>query len=318
MARGRKRKPIIVNVRDAINDEFSSQQLQQDEAGSEIGTDQFAHPRRNCSQKLSSFLGTIARNSMLCPLNYEDWRDMPETTKADQMAYIKTKFVFSKKLQSWINKSLAKKWRYHKHKLANSKYFDPNKTQEENCRKTPPNVPPQQWQFLVKYFLSPEWKNLSNIGKKSRAQQKGFHTCGSKSFANKREEHLDDVGKIEFYRITHTLKNGNIVEEEAKRILNEAEATFENYKQENPDSSTKDLLKAERKFMSEVRGSERSGRVRGLGLGPTPTSIGISKAFSSKNCKLKKVKKELKDLKGQMSAVLGILKDAGLVSQYQC
>ncbi|GKV16545.1 hypothetical protein SLEP1_g27174 [Rubroshorea leprosula] len=134
----------------------------------------------------------------------------------------------------------------------------------------------------------------------------------------KREEHLDDVGKIEFYRITHTLKNGNIVDEEAKRILNEAEATFEKYKQENPDSSTKDLLKAERKFMSEVRGSKRSGRVRGLGLGPTPTSIGISKASSSKNCKLKKVKKELKDLKGQMSAVFGILKDAGLVSQYQC
>ncbi|GKV16536.1 hypothetical protein SLEP1_g27166 [Rubroshorea leprosula] len=115
MARGRKRKPIIVNVQDAINDESSSQQLQQDEAGSEIGTDQFAHPRRNCTnihkipikpkrggtkcfdvhklgpnerikvdinrngqavgpggQKLSSFLGTIARNSMLCPLNYED------------------------------------------------------------------------------------------------------------------------------------------------------------------------------------------------------------------------------------------------------
>lgn len=38
---------------------------------------------------LSHFLGTIARNERYCPLNYEDWRLMPDIYKEEMLRIVK-------------------------------------------------------------------------------------------------------------------------------------------------------------------------------------------------------------------------------------
>jgi hypothetical protein len=46
-------------------------------------------PIGNNRKRLSSFLGTIARNGKHAPLNYESWTKMPNTYKKDMIEIIK-------------------------------------------------------------------------------------------------------------------------------------------------------------------------------------------------------------------------------------
>ncbi|OAY73341.1 Alpha,alpha-trehalose-phosphate synthase (UDP-forming) 1 [Ananas comosus] len=84
-------------------------------------------------------------------------------------------------------------------------------------------------------------KNLSRIGKASRANHTTPHTIGSKSFARKRQEFEDLLGDL------------------AKKA-----STFEF------SNATKQIKES---VFKDKKGEDRYGRVRGYGIGPTPTHI---------------------------------------------
>ncbi|MQL70024.1 hypothetical protein Taro_002333 [Colocasia esculenta] len=84
-----------------------------------------------------------------------------------------------------------------------------------------------------------DFKRYSDINKKSKSHHKYFHCAGTKSFAD----------------------------------INEEETKLQEVKITQPSSSSSSSIASADDIYSQVFGKERSGRVRGVGTGPTPTSL---------------------------------------------
>ncbi|GKV50823.1 hypothetical protein SLEP1_g57511 [Rubroshorea leprosula] len=182
-------------------------------------------------------------------------------------------FSYEDTLNSWVNKAVGKKWKDHKSWLKGRFYY-PEKSEEENARNVPCNALPNDWQYLVHYWKSADGKKKEEKCKKSRAMQKITHATVSKSFAILRDEMEEKnggelVGEIDFDMATHLNKDGKYVDEEAESTV---------------------------AVMSEVRGKEANGCVRGLGLGPTPTKVFGAHTFASTAAQ----NQEVIELKGQV------------------
>ncbi|XP_039135755.1 uncharacterized protein LOC120273183 [Dioscorea cayenensis subsp. rotundata] len=106
------------------------------------------------------------------------------------------------------------------------------------------------------------------LGVASRKQQKYTHTSGSKSFARKEKEmevhNGRKVGRLEFFKATHTKKDGSHMNVETEQIMVKA-----NEKLAECETVDEDMQIVETEILTQVIGKERCGRVRGLGLGPT-------------------------------------------------
>ncbi|GKV53424.1 hypothetical protein SLEP1_g59951 [Rubroshorea leprosula] len=125
-------------------------------------------------------------------------------------------------------------------------------------------------------YIGVELKKLQRIEeatKRSRAYQKITHTSGSKSFVRVEDELNEaagsNVGRIKVYEVTHTRTNGSYLDPEIPVLLEKARAK----KAERSGTQSTDSYQEDLEIMSEVLGNERPGRVRGLGLGPTPTRV---------------------------------------------
>ncbi|MFQ6653672.1 hypothetical protein Gotur_024945 [Gossypium turneri] len=101
---------------------------------------------------LAGYLGIIARNANMLPINYESWHQMPDSNKNQALDNIKVS-------DNYVKKALGKRWRNHKSTLK-KEYFKTKTTLEEKLR----NVP------------------LGMLRTSSRQKQKFTHTTGSKSF----------------------------------------------------------------------------------------------------------------------------------------
>lgn len=217
-------------------------------------------PIKRSASLLSSYIGVTARTSTLCPLNYTDWRRVPATIKRDAIAYIKEKFLYPPSIDSWVNYKLSKHWRDFKSELK-AQYFNAELSESENCKETPEDVDPQQRKFLVHYFLSDEGKALAKKGRDSRQLQKVKHSCGSKAFAIRLDEMEEEaggpVGAFHFYEMTHTTK-GNVIDEEAQKILAEVRSQLSEWNEQNPDATFEELFAKEEEIMSTILGKRSS------------------------------------------------------------
>ncbi|XVF26289.1 hypothetical protein REPUB_Repub14bG0003300 [Reevesia pubescens] len=155
---------------------------------------------------------------------------------------------------------------------------------EANIANLPPDVSVHQWIHLVNYFESPIAKKLAKLGAQGRKCQKALHTSGSKSFARKKHQMEHEtrrtVGAVEFYVATHQHKDGRFVDDEARTIAEKARSELSDL-HVDIESSSEDSIRSQQEVMSRVRGKEHCGRVRGLGLGPTPTQVFGSSRFST-------------------------------------
>ncbi|MQL77171.1 hypothetical protein Taro_009583 [Colocasia esculenta] len=112
----------------------------------------------------------------------------------------------------------------------------------------------------------------SAINKFNHEKQIVGHTARSKSFAMIREEvrkKRDDArnpSRAELFSITHTRKDGYPVNEESARVMSLLQEESSLAKNTSPRSMKDDLL-------SQVLGKDKPGRIRMLGLGPTPSSV---------------------------------------------
>ncbi|MFQ6641480.1 hypothetical protein Gotur_015950 [Gossypium turneri] len=62
---------------------------------------------------LAGYLGIIAQNVNLLPINYESWHHMPDSNKNHALDNIKERFALED-LDNYVKKALAKKLREHK------------------------------------------------------------------------------------------------------------------------------------------------------------------------------------------------------------
>ncbi|PPR94071.1 hypothetical protein GOBAR_AA26603 [Gossypium barbadense] len=98
---------------------------------------------------LAGYLGILARNANMLPINYESWHHMPDSNKNQALANIKvTKFS-----DDYIKKALGKRWRDNKSTLK-KQYFKKDISLEEKLRNVPPGMLRYQWEDAVRFWNS--------------------------------------------------------------------------------------------------------------------------------------------------------------------
>ncbi|KAM0830534.1 hypothetical protein ACQ4PT_066145 [Festuca glaucescens] len=218
--------------------------------------------------EFANFIGTLVRKHI--PPKTIDWRDVDEEKKLLVWDYLQAFYeVDSIALRYVINTSL-RKWKEWKADLKKTK-FDPELTDEELMHERDERISEADWKELLKYWRSPEFEARSCTAKENRAKSTVPHTAGSKSHARVTQEMADELGyaprRDEVFIKTHTLKKGpnkgQHVPEAASVIVSD----------DHPDWKEKSLKEGDL-FARVVGLKEPRGRVRVLGLGPTPQDVG--------------------------------------------
>ncbi|CAN6461574.1 unnamed protein product [Victoria cruziana] len=224
------------------------------------------------ANKLSSFMGTVARNGCVAPLTYKDWRMMPQIYKDKMWNCILEKFDIDKCMRRWVMMSLSTKWKNWKSSLK-KEHYDTHETDEDRLADCDERVLPDQWTELVQFWSSEEGTKLCERNKANRAKQTCIHTTGTKSFARIREEEKartsdrTEPSRVEFFIKTHQRKSGQLVDDKASKIIAEFNKLLSELPEESQDKTTKDNI------FAQVMGRDQYGRVRTYGLGPVPSDF---------------------------------------------
>ncbi|KAL6964446.1 hypothetical protein U1Q18_052451 [Sarracenia purpurea var. burkii] len=237
-----------------------------------ISTNEFGQPVGPETPKLINFLGTIARNGHMAPLNYVDWRACPDENKEKMWLEVQSKFHIDPKCKSWILKSIGNKWRNWKANLKSS-HYSPHETDEERLADRDERVLPDQWRILVSFWNSKEVQERSVINKGIRALQKINHTSGTKSFARVREEQRakkpdgKEPSRAELFILTRTRKDGQPINEASSVLISQLRERAAQQLGTSQDDAVDDDV------FFQVMGQDSRGRVRTYGLGPTPSYL---------------------------------------------
>ncbi|GLT61668.1 hypothetical protein SLA2020_343570 [Shorea laevis] len=216
--------------------------------------------------KLSSFLGTIARDGHRAPLTFFNWKEMPDSYKEDMWHLVQEKFDVDPSCKAWVLRSLAIKWNNWKTDIK-AKHYYPHKTDEECLKDCPPRIVPDQWPVLISYWKSDSVKMVCAINKANRAKQKGGHTSGQKSYARILEEERrkrtdgKEPTRAELYILTHTRKDGQPIDEIAATTISKLLEAKKQKTSECSDGSNDTFCQA----IEE----ENPSPIHSDGLGPT-------------------------------------------------
>ncbi|XP_020086046.1 uncharacterized protein LOC109708647 isoform X2 [Ananas comosus] len=241
-----------------------------------VSCNKFGQPVKKSGGILGGWLGTVARKANLCPIHYPTWKKMPNSFKINIINLTRSKFSIPSKecVNAWILKSVSRKWKGYKYELK-AKYKVNDQTEQQIASTVPNEIMPQQWIDLVRIWFSEKSELYSRIGKMARANVKTPHTTGSMSFARKRQEFEDEnhrePSRIQFFASTHKQKDGNYINDTSKRLVEKCmtEVAKRSVSSESPDA----IFQLENEVFGKLIGKEQYGRVRGYGLGPSPTQV---------------------------------------------
>ncbi|XP_050218532.1 uncharacterized protein LOC126669181 isoform X1 [Mercurialis annua] len=250
-------------------------------------------PDDSTLNEFSSFLGTIARNSGLAPLNYESWRKVPY--KKELWKYVKKRYIVPEEGKRWVLKTIGDNWRVYKCRLKKNHFYK-FKTDKSRLASRPSQVPETQFKALINYWNTDFVKRISEINVENRNQQKDMHTAGPKSFARIRKQLQDekedkaDPTLAEMFIATRKRKAGR------------------SYKESREDTTSKisklqELLNSGNDSFSTVIGERPPGRAFLYGRGVTRTNLKNGVGCSSSiivpeelvQSITDKIRKELKD-----------------------
>ncbi|KAK5775999.1 hypothetical protein PVK06_043956 [Gossypium arboreum] len=201
------------------------------------------------AQLLAGYLGIIARNANMLPINYESWHHMPDSNKNQALDNIKERFALEVS-NNYIKKALGKKWRDYQSTLK-KQYFKKDISPEEKLRNVPPGILRYQW----------EDADRERVGTSSRQKQKFTHTAGSRSFASVAEtEEVSSgqkIGRLQLFEITHRKKDGSPMTSEAGQILEKLKEKNAEYEAIASTDSSVNLENFDNRIITEVLGPER-------------------------------------------------------------
>ncbi|KAG8493223.1 hypothetical protein CXB51_010565 [Gossypium anomalum] len=191
---------------------------------------------------LAGYLGIIARNANMLPINYESWHHMPDSNKNQALDNIKERFALEVS-NDYIKKALGM-MRY-------------------------------QWEDAVRFWNSKKGEDRERVGTSSRQKQKFTHTAGSRSFVSVAEakEVLSGqkVGRVKLFEIAYRKKDGSPMTSEAGEIMDKLNEKKAEYEAIASTDSFVNLENIDNRIITKVLGPERYGRVRFQGFGVTPT-----------------------------------------------
>ncbi|MFQ6662086.1 hypothetical protein Gotur_030017, partial [Gossypium turneri] len=101
---------------------------------------------------LAGYLGIIAQNANMLPINYESWHQMPNSNKNEALDNIKERFALEVS-DNYVKKALGKRWRDHKSTLK-KEYFKKNISLEEKLRNALSGMLRYQWEDAVRFWNS--------------------------------------------------------------------------------------------------------------------------------------------------------------------
>ncbi|XP_039133223.1 uncharacterized protein LOC120270271 [Dioscorea cayenensis subsp. rotundata] len=163
-------------------------------------------------------------------------------------------------------------------------------------------------------------RNFFEINKRNAKKQNNAHTCGRKSFARIRKEIENETGKepdrLTMWDATHKKKDGSYVNEEFRKKLEAAHDLQVSYTSSSANFEQNEINEM---VFQKIYGAEHNGRVRGLGLGPTPsryfsviskfTSTSASTTDNNHKAELENVKLELAEMKDKYEKLSSDLAD---------
>ncbi|KAL2330615.1 hypothetical protein Fmac_018196 [Flemingia macrophylla] len=206
---------------------------------------------------LAGFLGTLAADCKLFPMDYDRWSGPSGVPKAyfDDCfeTILKPRFYFKSNeaiAKRYCKMSMRRKWAANRQSLWNE-FNDPTKSRDEIIKNVPIGIDKDQWARFVHYRHKPSTLDLCKRNKEIRNKQVIPHTGGSKANPRRRNE---------LEQIQVGLTQSTVDESEVSPL----------------------------DVVGRVLGPEHSGRVRCMGLGVVPsntfrnTRLRVSKlSFSS-------------------------------------
>ncbi|KAH0637694.1 hypothetical protein KY290_017147 [Solanum tuberosum] len=240
-------------------------------------------------RKLASFLGIVARTPELTPLNVDDWRNFDNEQKKKLVDFVRKKFSFPKRGEAFILKSLGKKWKDYKCEIKDQIAY-------------------RQWSGLVSYWLSDKAKRRTQANRNNRANQKMPHTGGSKA------ENGIEPTRAEIFLLTHKkCVDGRPLDDDSAKAIDMINERMTNNERSTDQPPQNVALEGD--VYSQVLGNEKSGYVRGLGLGPTPSVLWGSKSSvenivveDSSNEVVQRLEQEITELKEKQNEEMDLMK----------
>ncbi|KAG8493493.1 hypothetical protein CXB51_010896 [Gossypium anomalum] len=265
-----------------------------------VSRNTYGQPVGSEARLLAGYIGILARNANMLPINYESWHHMPDSNKNQALANIKVS-------DDYIKKTLGKKRRDNK-SILKKQYFKKDISLEEKLRNVPPGMLRYQWEDAVRFWNSKKGEDRERVGISSRQKQKFTHTAGSRSFASVAEAEEvksgQKVGRLQLFEITHKKKDGSPMTSEAGEIMEKLKDKKVEYKATASTDSSVNLENIDNRIITEVLGPERYGRVRFQGSGVTPTQYfgSGSQQYMPSGSQAKAEVQRLRDQMAQMQA----------------
>ncbi|CAH8391971.1 unnamed protein product [Eruca vesicaria subsp. sativa] len=287
-------------------------------------------PDEDSGGLLGSWLGQLSNDVNLLPIDYADWRVFAPHRKDKAWDIILTKFWFDNpdKKKNYVLSVLGSRCKDFKVRLW--KMYKRN-DRTETIQNRPAMVPEDQWNGFVFYRFSEKWKVclcieykidlyiLQDLGVTQKMRERNInnqkkntlpHVCGRKSFARKRQNIVSNLTpcRAEFFIASRKKSDGTFVCEEAKTRADELTLLMS----ENLSVERSNITASLDDEYSKVFGPERSGRVRCLGRGPTPSKL--LKMSSTPNVEASN--SEVVELKSQVSGLQSQVQNlAGMIQQ---
>ncbi|PPR93080.1 hypothetical protein GOBAR_AA27590 [Gossypium barbadense] len=239
--RGRRLRDLSIVQNTPNSEEANSEQ--QTVVGSSNVPETLDEPAKFQTRLLEGYLGIIARNANMLPINYESWHHMPDSNKNQALDNIKERFALEVS-DDYIKKALGKKWRDHKTTLKKL-YFKKDISLEEKLR----NVPPGMLRTVS------ELEQVAGKNKNSRTRQ------GREEVSSGQK-----VGRFQLFEITLRKKDGSPMTSEAGEIMEKLKEKKVEYEAIASTDSSINFENIDNRIITEVLGPERYGRVRSQGL----------------------------------------------------
>ncbi|KAH0465054.1 hypothetical protein IEQ34_005157 [Dendrobium chrysotoxum] len=183
---------------------------------------------------LGSYLGVVARDPVLAPIAFPDWRNKGmKPFKKKMLAKVESKFKFPGHIRHWILQSLGVKWRNYKTTLK-AEHWD-SRPIEKIMENVPHGVDQMQWCQLVTQWSKPEDQSIKD--------------------------------RLQLWKINRMHKDGTWSSEDAMQRWTQAY----NLLAEERLTPENGNIEANERVFSIVMGLEHSCRVRTHGFGVTPT-----------------------------------------------
>ncbi|XP_052478793.1 uncharacterized protein LOC128034096 [Gossypium raimondii] len=103
-----------------------------------VCSNSFGQPVGSEARLLAGYLGILARNANMLPINFETWRQMHDSNKNQALDNVKARFALEVS-DAYVKKALGKRWRDHKSTLKKD-YFKTKTTLDERLQNVPPGM----------------------------------------------------------------------------------------------------------------------------------------------------------------------------------